>query len=440
MKTNRILVVDDQEENLYYLRALLQGHGFEVVSALHGAEALDKARQNPPDLIISDILMPVMDGFALCRAWKKDARLKTIPFIFYTATYTEERDREFALSLGAERFVVKPEEPDALLEMIRETVGLGKRPPADPVPEPENEETDYLKQYSAALIRKLESKTEQLERANRVLERDMAERKQAEAERERLRAQLTQAQKLESIGTLASGVAHEINNPILAILGYAQFIADQKDASLELREYAAEIVKATDRVTAIVRNLLAFARQDQQERVSTNVADIVISTLSLIQAVLRNDAIDLEVDIPAELPPLICQSQRIQQVLMNLVTNARDSLNDRYAGSHADKKILIAARLLERERDAGPGGATRWIRLTVEDHGAGIPPEVRDRIFAPFFTTKPAEKGTGLGLAISHGIVTDHHGTLTVESEPGQYTRFHVDLPADVNPETDHAV
>ena len=101
MNKPRILIVDDKEENRYLLRALLQGHGYEVAVAAHGAEALDAARKQPPGLIISDVLMPVMDGFALCREWKKDARLARIPFVFYTATYTDERDRLFGLSLGS---------------------------------------------------------------------------------------------------------------------------------------------------------------------------------------------------------------------------------------------------------------------------------------------------------------------------------------------------
>ena len=193
MTINRVLVVDDREENLYLLRALLQGHGFEVVTAVHGAEALDKARQNPPDVIITDILMPVMDGFSLCREWKKDERLKPIPFVFYTATYTDERDREFALSLGAERFIVKPEEPDTFLAIIRETLqhvenshAVRAKPAADapgrlPIEAPEEDEAVCLKQYNEALIRKLEAKMEQLEQANRQLEQDIAARRAVEA-------------------------------------------------------------------------------------------------------------------------------------------------------------------------------------------------------------------------------------------------------------------
>ncbi len=110
----RLLVVDDHENALYFLRVLLEGHGYSVELARNGAEALDKARESPPDAIISDILMPVMDGFALCRAWRADERLAGIPFIFYTATYTDPKDEKLGLGLGADAFITKPAEPDEL--------------------------------------------------------------------------------------------------------------------------------------------------------------------------------------------------------------------------------------------------------------------------------------------------------------------------------------
>jgi len=189
----RVLIVDDKENNLYLLRVLLQGEGYEVVSAVNGAEALEKARKNPPCLIIADILMPVMDGYALCREWKMDELLKSIPFVFYTATYTDDRDRDFALSLGAERFVVKPMEPDELMSIIREVieqagnlrevkVKTGQAPPRSKAESAESEENGYLKQYSEVLIRKLEAKMMQLEKANRELEQDIILRKRTEDE------------------------------------------------------------------------------------------------------------------------------------------------------------------------------------------------------------------------------------------------------------------
>ena len=187
-----ILIVDDNEPNLYQLQVLLVSSGYQVVTALNGAEALTKARQNPPDLIVSDILMPVMDGFGLCREWKKDERLRQIPFVFYTATYTDERDREFALSLGAEQFLVKPEEPEVFARTIREVIQQAQRPPVPPAPPaantparlpvqvPQEEEAGYLKQYNEVLIRKLEAKMQQLKQANRELERDITDRKRSE--------------------------------------------------------------------------------------------------------------------------------------------------------------------------------------------------------------------------------------------------------------------
>ncbi len=116
----KLLIVDDNEQNLYMLQVLLESHGYKVVSAGDGAEALEVARRDRPDVIIADVLMPVMDGFALCRQWKKDEVLKAIPFVFYTATYTDPKDEELALSLGAERFIVKPAEPDVFVGMLRE--------------------------------------------------------------------------------------------------------------------------------------------------------------------------------------------------------------------------------------------------------------------------------------------------------------------------------
>ena len=117
---NRVLIIDDKEENIYYLNALLSGQGLQVDSARHGAEALVKARQSPPDLVISDLLMPVMDGYTLLRHWKADPRLKCVPFIVYTATYTEAEDERLALSLGADAFILKPAEPEDFVAKIKE--------------------------------------------------------------------------------------------------------------------------------------------------------------------------------------------------------------------------------------------------------------------------------------------------------------------------------
>ncbi len=181
----KLLVVDDNPENRYMLQMLLSANGYQVETAAEGAEALSRARRAPPDLIISDILMPGMDGFSLCRAWKEDPRLKAIPFVFYTATYTDPKDEAFALSLGAERFIVKPLEPQAFLAILLETIQTHKTPPSVP-PTPPVEEVTYYKEYNAALIRKLEDKMLQLADANRLLAEKLAALERGEAERESL--------------------------------------------------------------------------------------------------------------------------------------------------------------------------------------------------------------------------------------------------------------
>ncbi len=176
----RVLIVDDQAPNLYMLDVLLKGHGYEVTSASNGAEALKMAHKNLPDLIITDILMPVMDGFALCRQWRAEESLKDIPFIFYTATYTEPKDEQFALGLGADRYIIKPAEPQVLAQAVSEVLAEyreKKLVSAEPVL---GAEMEFLRQHNEALFHKLEHKMAKLERANQELEREIAERKQAE--------------------------------------------------------------------------------------------------------------------------------------------------------------------------------------------------------------------------------------------------------------------
>jgi len=173
----RALVVDDKEENCEYLAALLRGHGYQVAVAKHGAEALTLARQQLPDVVISDLLMPVMDGYTLLRHWKLDDRLTTIPFIVYTATYTEREDEALALELGADAFVLKPVEPEDLMARIRvveshPTIRVSARPQG---------ETGLLREYNQTLVRKLEQKTIQLEEANVALKADLVARQAVEA-------------------------------------------------------------------------------------------------------------------------------------------------------------------------------------------------------------------------------------------------------------------
>lgn len=164
----KILIADDNSASLYMLERLLKGHGFEVISAENGVDALEKARINPPHLIVTDILMPEMDGYALCREWKADASLMHIPLIFYTATYTDPKDELFALSLGADWFLIKPQEPDVLINIIKKVLEE-KSPEKRPAPKPLGEDIEFFRQYNEVLFKKLEKKMLDLKTANEEL-------------------------------------------------------------------------------------------------------------------------------------------------------------------------------------------------------------------------------------------------------------------------------
>ena len=231
-----------------------------------------------------------------------------------------------------------------------------------------------------------------------------------------------QKQKLEAIGTLAGGVAHEINNPINIISNFAELIQGMA-VDEKVMDYANEIIKESDRIATIVSNLLKFSRQDRESHSPALLRDIIDTTLSLTHKILQKDGIRIETRIEDDLPKVKCRHQQIMQVLMNLITNARDALNEKYPGHDPAKQIKLECSMYKRD-------GRRWQRVTVEDAGGGIPDDVLELIFDPFFTTKGRDKGTGLGLSVSHGIVKEHHGEMSVESRDGT-TRLHMDLPVD---------
>ncbi len=201
----KILIVDDDPNGLYMLQVMLKGSGHEVFAAENGQAALESACANPPDLIISDILMPVMDGYKLCREWKKDSRLKNIPFVFYTATYTDPRDEKYALSLGAERFISKPVEPKKFIEIIDEVVRACKSGKYAVPGQPMIDETAILKGHDERMAKKLGDKILELEKANIELKKTEKSLRRKEKERKQTFAKLQKS--LEgTINALASAM------------------------------------------------------------------------------------------------------------------------------------------------------------------------------------------------------------------------------------------
>jgi len=243
--------------------------------------------------------------------------------------------------------------------------------------------------------------------------------KQDITERKRLQEQLIQSEKLATLGQLIAGIAHELNNPLAAMVGHAQMLRlGQQDAKVAAR--ADRIVDAALRATRIVRNFLTAARRHHPERVAVSVNDTVTKTLELLAYQLRVSNIEVESALAPDLPQIAGDPHQLQQVVLNLVNNAIQAMASGGQGR------LGVTSVLSPDRAA--------IRLTVADNGPGIRPEHLPHVLEPFFTTKPQGEGTGLGLAIAQGIATDHGGTITVESTFGQGATFIVTLPVTAPP------
>jgi len=803
MKT--ILIVDDNAESLYFLETLLKGSGYGVMTATNGSEALESAYRMPPDLIISDILMPVMDGFTLCRKCKADEQLKHIPFIFYTATYTEPKDEQFALSIGADSFILKPQEPETLINIMTEF--FKEKYMGQPIlTKPLGEEMEFFRQHNEILFKKLENKMLDLETANRRLRyleeqyrlsfenvtdivwtidvdfiiqkmspsvekmlgykpqdfigqsiidlvkiftpelmeraiaemrlvlsgqnipasiyllvakdgtvkhgeisgspifrndgeivgmvsviRDITKRKQAEEESQdsqeyakilfhssivpqvvldaetgscidcnkaaikvygyesrddmvgktpvdvstptqyngsdsatevkkhtqdclrdgfcifewrhqnpdgriwdadvhmllfrhrgkplmqltvqditerkkaenelkesrqqlkkiidflpyatfvidnnkkiiawnraceemtgvrkediigkgdyeyavpfygekraimidyvtmdsdelqkryesirttgdrlyaeafvpaiyngkgaflsghasplydsngniagaieclrdltevkHLETQLRQSQKMEAIGTLAGGVAHDFNNILTAIIGYGSLLQMQIEKDNPLRIYADQVLSSAQKAVGLTQSLLAFSRQQPINLAPLSINNIIKGTETLLKRLLTED-INLKIQLSHAAITIMADTTQIDQILINLATNARDSMQ--HGGT-----LTIETKLVQLDDDFvrfhGYGRPGRYALISVTDTGTGMDAATQERIFDPFFTTKESGKGTGLGLSTVYGIIKQHDGYINVCSEPGQGTTFNIYLHA----------
>ncbi len=229
---------------------------------------------------------------------------------------------------------------------------------------------------------------------------------------------------LAAIGELAAGVAHEVNNPITGIINFAQLLLDDsKKNSLE-EELLTRIINEGERIASIIKNLLSFAREDNQEIEPVDMVEVIKATLSLVEHQFKKDGIQISTDFFQGPCPIHGNFRQLQQVILNLLSNSRYALNERYPHTSPDKKILISCRPFTGE------SGKPWIQTGIRDHGTGIPQSILERLFDPFFTTKPAGQGTGLGLSISFGIIRNHGGSIKVNSIMHQFTEMLIQIPA----------
>ncbi|MFH1033678.1 MAG: PAS domain S-box protein [Pseudomonadota bacterium] len=243
---------------------------------------------------------------------------------------------------------------------------------------------------------------------------------------EKIREHLRQAHKMEAIGTLAGGIAHDFNNILGAISGYAELarmnIGDQTRAA----NYMEQSLKAGERAKDLVRQILTFSRQSEQEKTTLDLAQVVKESLRLVRATIPS-TIDIHQELPAQAATVWADPTQMQQVVLNLCTNAAHAMRE--SGGRLGVSLNVM-HIDKREVEGYPGlNAGPHLRLSVSDTGQGMPREVLERVFEPFFTTKAKGEGTGLGLAVVHGIITLNGGVIKAYSQPGKGTVFHVLLP-----------
>jgi len=429
LENKRILLVDDLPANLVLLKRMVEKEGYFCLTAENGEQALACVAEYEPDLILLDVMMPGLSGYDVVRELKSDPAYEHIPIILVTAL-TDQSSRQTGLEVGAEDFVTKPFDRAELVMRMRNLLRL-------------KEFIDQANMQSNLLEEQVRVRTQNLEASHTELHQAHETLKEAQH-------QLVHSEKMAALGQLSAGVAHEINNPvgyissnINAMGGYVKEVLALLDAYDTVTEYLPEdqnevqqllqlkqnsdisyirddilelleeCGQGVDRVRTIVRDLKDFAHPDADEWQWVNLHKGLDSTLNVVWNELKYKA-DVKKEY-GQLPEVQCLPSQLNQIWMNFLVNA----------SHA---IVEKGDIYVRTgMDEGSGDV--WVE--IEDTGSGMTPDVVNKIFNPFFTTKPVGQGTGLGLSIVTGIVEKHCGKITVDSEPGRGTRLRVTLPVE---------
>lgn len=420
----RILSVDDNVKNLDTLLAAL-GDNYDLRVAIDGQTALDLiANGYRPDLILLDIMMPGIDGYEVCKRLKNNPAVAAIPVIFLTAL-DNDQDETKGLALGAVDYITKPFSPAIVCQRIKTHLEL-----------------------------KLHH-----DRLDEIVAQKTAELSTAYVDLKKIHDQMVQQEKMASLGQLAAGVAHEINNPagfvnsnigslekyVERLLQWTLFVDEHMDkidnaelvAELsskkralkidyildDIKSLIAETKDGIERIGAIVRNMKNFCRAEDDELKQINLAECIDSALSIAWNEVKYKA-TVEKHY-AELPPISALPQQLGQVFVNLLVNAAQAIEDQ-------GQITITTKL-EQGGVGSNGVETSWAVVSICDTGSGMTPEQQLRIFEPFYTTKEVGKGTGLGLSICADIVQKHNGTITVDSTVGVGSCFVLKLPIVTN-------
>ncbi len=387
-KKPKVLVADDEPDMLKFLKSQLEKY-YEVVEAVDGNQAVEKAKQFLPDLVLLDMMMPGKDGIQACRELKEQVSTKSIPVILLTARADE--DTKFsALDAGASDFLTKPFSTTELHVRIKNLM------------ESHQFQRDLARQKSA-----LESTLEQLKETE---------------------GQLVQNEKMASLGRLSAGIIHEINNPLNYAAQALYLLKTKKDRIPEedrakYVEIVSDIEEGVGRVQRIVSDLRTFSHPHMGGGTDLIELEEVVSTALRLLGHELNDGIQLEVNVPKE-EQVQADRNKLIHVLVNLLQNSMDALKEKKFED--GEKPLLSIRSQADESKV-------WV--SIQDNGTGIDPENMNKIFDPFFTTKDVGQGMGLGLSICYRIMNEQGGNISVKSEKGKFTEFTLELPVKDPPQ-----
>ncbi len=379
-----VLVVDDEPDMRRFLVSLVAPE-YRVWQAADGVEAVEVARLRRPDLILLDLMLPRMDGLAVCETLKNDAELKGIKIVLLTARM-DERSKISALESGADDFLTKP---FSTTEVQTRVANLLK---------------------SADLENSLRDQ-------NAALELALTRLKETEV-------QLVQSEKMSALGKLAAGLMHEVNNPLNFTLTALQFAQQSSEGDAAMQETLTDIKDGMTRIRHIVSDLRTFAYASEADlRERFLLTDALTVALRLVSHELK----DITIDSAGLAGHAVLGSKnQVSHVFMNMVVNSAYALR---AAHRPDPTIKISAETTSAETSTADMDDERTV-VKVWDNGAGIPPEAIKKAMDPFFTTKAVGEGTGLGLSICHTIIKNHGGSVQLRSQGGQWTEARFDLPS----------
>lgn len=413
-----IIIVDDRLENRYMLESLLKGKEFVIGTAKNGEEALTLARESPPDLIISDILMPVMDGFTLCKEWRKDESLNKIPFIFFTAAYTDPKDVKYALGLGADRFLIKPLETEEFLTVIMEVLNEFEMGKIKSNQELVRNETDDLREYNAILFRKLEDKLYKAEQSDRKLKQYAFELEQNIRKLEISEAKVKELN--DTKNKLFSVIAIDLKSPFNSILGLSNILKEEVNEmeQVTIREYADMINRSALHAFRLLDNLLNWSMvqlgQVPYHPVISSLKEVTEEVNSFMTGIANEKKIKLIDHISNELSVNV-DAEMIKTIIRNLVSNA-------IKFTQANGEVELNATVHDT-----------YVEVSVRDNGIGMTKENLVKLFNSDsqFSTRGTddEDGTGLGLLLCKEYVERHGGKIRAESEEGRGSAFYFTLP-----------